>query len=156
MQDATGPSDAREMLDANLNMSRAREAQLRALALLRNISDPPAPTDETALSDAEGPARLRALADLTEDTQTLKPHHINVDSKAYATQSKGFTLKGAHPTVKDQRSLKMYAMQRVQRKPDIYLMLRDPRNYVFPRIPQDHLNAAKCLMQRVRLSVKFI
>ena len=93
MQDATGPSDAREMLDVNANMSRAREAQLRALALLRNISDPPASTDETALSDAEGPARLRALADLTEDTQTLKPHHVNVDSKAHATQSEGLHIE---------------------------------------------------------------
>lgn len=93
MQDATGPSDAREMLDVNLNMSRAREAQLRAMALLRNISDHPAPTDETAFSDAEGPAKLRALADRTEDTHTLKPHHINVDNKAHATQSEGLHIE---------------------------------------------------------------
>ena len=50
----------------------------------------------------------------------------------------------------------MYAMQRVKREPDICLMPREPKNYVFPRIPQDHLIVAKCLMQKVRLSIKFI
>ena len=93
MQDANGLTDAREMVDVDLSISRAREAQLRAMALLRNISDHSPPNHEKAFIDTEGLAKSRSLIDGAEDTVARHLTDINIDNKACATPSEWLTVE---------------------------------------------------------------
>ncbi|MFM8466459.1 MAG: hypothetical protein ACKOAO_02715 [Oxalobacteraceae bacterium] len=92
MHDADGPSDARDMLDIHMSISKAREAQLRAMASLQNIVDYAAPRHAKALSDAEGPAGSRALSDSTENLSTHKLIKTLGDGPVYTTQPEGHLL----------------------------------------------------------------
>lgn len=93
VQDISGPADTREMLDVNLSISRAREAQLRAMARLRHMYDDSAQTHENVISDAEGPVKPRAFTDLSEQTYARKLQDISADNPARATPVTGLNTE---------------------------------------------------------------